>query len=154
MLELLTARGIATGIMRAANSLGRALPLAGSLLKTLNQLCTGLDVGWKSTIGPGIYLPHPAGIVIGEGVVIGSNCTIYSCVTIGGAGDGTDLYPTIGDNVYIGSGARILGGVEIGNDARIGANAVVIDDGPQGATAVGMPARIITSARRAENDTE
>ncbi len=89
-------------------------------------------------------IPHPNGIVIHPGSEIGPNCMILQQVTIGVA-DG-DRAPRLGGNVLVGSGAKVLGPVRIGDNARIGANAVVLQDVPDGATAVGVPARIITRA--------
>lgn len=103
----------------------------------------------SSEIGPGVRLgkrlalPHALGIVIHEDAVVGDDCMIMQQVTIGATND--QGVPQIGHNVYIGSGAKILGPVIIGDGARIGANAVVLTDVPDGATAVGVPAKIVQS---------
>ncbi len=104
---------------------------------------TGAEIPINAQIGGGLVIPHPNGIVIHPGAVIGPNCLIFQQVTIGSGKGGV---PTIGGHVDIGAGAKILGGITIGNHARIGANAVVITDVPAGATAVGIPARIIPGA--------
>ena len=104
---------------------------------------TGADIPLGTRIGGGIKFPHPNGVVIHPGAVIGINCCIFQQVTLGAQRQGV---PTIGAHVEIGAGAKILGAVRVGDHARIGANAVVLCDVPEGATAVGIPARIIPPA--------
>lgn len=102
---------------------------------------TGAEIPLNAVIGGGLLIPHPNGIVIHPRSVIGPNCLIFQQVTVGTvAGSGA---PVIGAHVDVGAGAKILGGVRVGTGARIGANAVVLDDVPVGATAVGIPARVI-----------
>ena len=101
---------------------------------------SGADIPLNSKIGGGLLIPHPNGIVIHPDAVIGPNCLIFQQVTIG-AGSKTG-YPIIEGHVDIGAGAKILGGIHIGAHARIGANAVVINDIPSNATAVGIPALV------------
>ncbi|HEX2542206.1 MAG TPA: serine O-acetyltransferase [Caldimonas sp.] len=103
---------------------------------------TGAEVPLGCRIGGGLLLPHPNGVVIHPGTTIGPNCLIFQQVTLGTRSSlaGT---PIIGGHVEIGAGARILGGVRIGDHATIGANAVVLRDVPSGATAVGVPARVL-----------
>jgi serine O-acetyltransferase len=101
----------------------------------------GTDIPLNCQLGGGLLLPHPNGVVIHPAAVIGPNCLIFQQVTIGNAGGSGS--PRIGGHVDIGAGAKILGGVSIGDHARIGANAVVLHDVPAGATAVGIPARVI-----------
>ncbi len=103
----------------------------------------GLDIVIGSEIEGGFYVAHPVGTVIAVDR-IGRNCSIIASVTLGLRND--RAFPVVGDGVFIGAGARILGGVHIGDGARIGANAVVISDVPAGATAVGVPARIMTDS--------
>jgi serine O-acetyltransferase len=105
------------------------------------SVVTGADIPLNCRLGGGLLLPHPNGIVIHPDVTIGVNCLIFQQVTLG-AGARRGL-PQIGTHVDIGAGAKILGGVVVGDFARIGANAVVVDDVPAGATAVGIPARIV-----------
>lgn len=101
----------------------------------------GADIPLNCHLGGGLLLPHPNGVVIHPDAVIGVNCLIFQQVTIGyGSRPGV---PRIGGHVDIGAGAKILGGVSIGDHARIGANAVVLHDVPAGATAVGIPARVV-----------
>jgi serine O-acetyltransferase len=108
------------------------------------SIVAGADIPLDSDIGGGLQLPHPNGVVFFPGAVIGPNCLISQQVTIGVGGPKPGA-PVIGGHVDIGAGAKILGGVKIGDHARIGANAVVLDDVPAGATAVGVPARIVRS---------
>jgi serine O-acetyltransferase len=108
------------------------------------SVVTGADIPVNCVLGGGLLLPHPNGIVIHPGATVGVNCLIFQQVTIG-AGGRAGL-PRIGGHVDIGAGAKILGGIVIGDHARIGANAVVLDDVPAGATAVGIPARLVESA--------
>lgn len=106
---------------------------------------TGADIPLNSNIGGGLIMPHPNGIVIHPDAQIGPNCLFFQQVTIGtGPIPGT---PVIHGHVDIGAGARVLGGVTIGEHAKIGANAVVIHDVPEHATAVGIPARVIGEER-------
>jgi serine O-acetyltransferase len=102
---------------------------------------SGADIPLTCRLGGGLLLPHPNGVVIHPGAVVGPNCLLFQQVTLG-AGSRPGL-PTLGGHVDVGAGAKILGGVSIGDHARIGANAVVLDDVPAGASAVGIPARII-----------
>lgn len=103
----------------------------------------GCIVSPKTKIGLNLRLPHPLGIVIGEGVIIGNDCTIYQQVTLGGARKGdwqAGRYPNVGNDVTLFAGAKILGDLEIGDQAVVGANAVVVDNVPANAIAVGVPA--------------
>lgn len=104
----------------------------------------GADIPLNTWLGGGLAMPHGNGIVIHPDATIGPNCLIFQQVTIGSGGT-TPGVPTIGGHVDIGAGAKILGGVRIGNHAKIGANAVVLSDVPAHATAVGIPARVIST---------
>jgi len=106
---------------------------------------TGVEIHPGAQIGKGLFIDHGAGIVIGETSVIGDNCTIYHGVTLGGRGHTKNAkrHPTIGDNVLIGTGAKLLGNITVGNNASIGANAVILHDVPEGATVVGVPGKIV-----------
>lgn len=103
----------------------------------------GCMINRRASIGPGFKLPHPVGIVIGEGVTVGAHCTVYQHVTLGGARMGdwqAGQYPTVGDNVVIFAGAKVVGALSVGSNAVIGANAVVTRSVPPGDIAVGIPA--------------
>ena len=102
---------------------------------------TASDIHPEAILGDGLRLPHPNGVVIHRDVVIGSGCMIMQQVTIGQTAD--PRVPVIGENVYIGAGAKVLGPINIGDGVRIGANAVVLDNLPPYCTAIGIPARIV-----------
>ena len=104
------------------------------------SVITGADIPLNCRIGGGLLLPHPNGIVIHPDVEIGPNCLIFQQVTLGSSHEGV---PRIAGHVDIGAGAKLLGGITVGNHAQVGANAVVLHDVPAGATVVGIPGRII-----------
>ena len=105
---------------------------------------TGIEIHPAATLGKGLVIDHGTGVVIGETAEIGDNVTIYQGVTLGGTGKDTGKrHPTIGDNVLIGAGAKILGPVYIGNNARIASGSVVLTDIPDNATAAGVPAVVV-----------
>ena len=117
--------------------------LAAACLQ-FGKLLSGIEIDHGAVIGEGTVFIHGHGIVIGPGSTIGANCRIFHQVTIG-TQDGT-TYPTIGDDVILYPGAKIIGGVTIGDGARVGANAVVLTDVPAGATVAGNPAVILRPA--------
>ena len=104
------------------------------------SIITSADIPIRSNIAGGLIMPHPNGIVIAPDAVIGPNCLLFQQVTIGATTHG---YPELGGGIDVGAGARILGPIRIGNHAKIGANAVVVTDIPVGATAIGVPARVV-----------
>ncbi|CDD30594.1 serine acetyltransferase [Firmicutes bacterium CAG:94] len=105
---------------------------------------TGIESHPGAQIGRGLFIDHGMGVVIGETTQIGDNCTLYQGVTLGGTGKDTGKrHPTLGDNVLIGAGAKVLGPFTVGDNARVAAGAVVLDAVPEGATAVGVPARVV-----------
>lgn len=127
---------------QAARARGTRLGLLASKVAVLRHrfwsMVTGADIPLNSTIEGGFYIPHPNGIVVHPATRIGPNCLLFQQVTLGtGPRPGT---PVLGGHVEVGPGAKILGGVRIGDHARIGANAVVLTDVPRGAVAVGVPA--------------
>lgn len=104
---------------------------------------TGVEIHPGATIGSGLVIDHGMGVVIGETTEIGNDCTIYQNVTLGGTGkDQGKRHPTLGNNVLVGTGAKVLGPFKVGDNARIAAGAVVLSEVPENATAVGVPARI------------
>lgn len=123
---------------------------AAKLISRHLQRSFGVYIGIDATIPASVRFPHPVGIVIGNGVVLGERVTVYQNVTLGGRqlGDGTlGLYPSVGADTVIYSGAVIAGAISVGCDCRVGANSVVLQDVPDGSTAVGVPARILRSAQ-------
>ncbi|MDE5569048.1 MAG: serine O-acetyltransferase [Ruminococcus sp.] len=105
---------------------------------------TGIEIHPGATIGKGLFIDHGMGVVIGETAVIGDNCLIYQGVTLGGTGkDKGKRHPTLGNNVLVGAGAKVLGPFTVGNNVKIAANAVVLNAIPDNCTAVGVPAHIV-----------
>ncbi len=115
----------------------------------LARHCTGIEIHPGATIGRRLVIDHGMGVVIGETAEIGDDCLIYHQVTLGGTGKETGKrHPTIGNNVMIACGAKVLGPFAVGDNARIAANAVVLSEVPEDATAVGIPAQIVKIAGR------
>ena len=105
---------------------------------------TGIEIHPGATIGEGLFIDHGMGVVIGETTEIGNNCTLYQGVTLGGTGkDQGKRHPTLGDNVLVGAGARVLGPINVGANSKIASGAVVLRDVPENSTAVGIPARVV-----------
>jgi serine O-acetyltransferase len=130
---LLTHR-LAHGLM------GAGVPFLPFLLSWLARAVTGVEIHPGATIGRRLFIDHGSGVVIGETAELGDDVTIYQGVTLGGTGFETGKrHPTVEDNVTIGSGAKLLGPVQIGHGAKIGANAVVVEDVPPNSTVVGNP---------------
>ena len=117
------------------------------LAQWVSQNCvrrTGIEIHPAATIGRRFFIDHGTGVVIGETTEIGDDCTIYQGVTLGGTGKDTGKrHPTLGNHVMVGSGAKVLGPIKIGNNVRIAAGAVVLTDIPDNCTAVGIPARVV-----------
>ena len=117
------------------------------IARYISQRCrtkTGIEIHPGATIGNGLFIDHGMGVVIGETTVIGDNCTIYQGVTLGGTGkDVGKRHPTIGNNVTIGTGAKVLGPFTVGDNSKIAANAVVLSEIPPNSTCVGVPARVV-----------
>ncbi|NCC79741.1 MAG: serine O-acetyltransferase [Clostridia bacterium] len=114
------------------------------LISQLSRWMTGIEIHPGAKIGRRLFIDHGMGVVIGETATIGDDCTIYHGVTLGATDcDAPKRHPDLGDRVMIGAGAKILGPIKIGDDAKIGANSVVLKSVPSGATAVGTPARIL-----------
>jgi serine O-acetyltransferase len=124
---------------------GKGLRWLGRIVSQISRWFTGIEIHPGATIGNGVFIDHGMGVVIGETAVIGDGCTIYQGVTLGGTSlaKGAKRHPTLGRNVVVGAGAKVLGGFDVGDHAAIGSNAVVTKPVPAGATAVGIPARII-----------
>lgn len=113
------------------------------LISQSAKFFTGIEIHPAAKIGKGLFIDHGTGVVIGETAEIGDNCTLYQGVTLGGTGkDVGKRHPTLGNNVMVGAGAKILGPFRVGDNAKIAANAVVLSEVPDDCTAVGIPARI------------
>lgn len=120
------------------------LHLLARLIALLNRSLTGIDIHPGAQIGHRVFIDHGMGVVIGETTEIGNDVVIYQNVTLGGTGkEIKKRHPTIGNNVIVSSGAKVLGSVTIGDNVKIGAGAVVLTDIPANCTAVGIPARIV-----------
>jgi len=119
----------------------------GRFVSQVSRWLTGIEIHPGAKVGERVFFDHAMGVVVGETAEIGDGCTIYQGVTLGGTSlyKGTKRHPTLGRNVVVSAGAKVLGGFEVGDGAKIGSNAVVIKPVPAGATAVGIPARIIPS---------
>ena len=125
------------------------------LARTISQIarhCTGIEIHPGATIGRRLVIDHGMGIVIGETAEVGDDCLIYHGVTLGGTGkDQGKRHPTIGNNVLLSTGSKVLGPFKVGDGARIAANAVVLKEVPEDATAVGVPARVVRIAGEKTN---
>jgi serine O-acetyltransferase len=119
----------------------------GRFISHLSRFLTGIEIHPAAKIGERVFFDHAMGVVVGETAEIGDGCTIYQGVTLGGTSlyKGAKRHPTLGKDVVVSAGAKVLGGFTVGDGAKIGSNAVVIKPVPAGATAVGIPARIIPS---------
>lgn len=114
---------------------------------------TGIEIHPGATIGRRVFIDHGMGVVIGETAVIGDDCTLYHGVTLGGTSwNKGKRHPTLEQGVVIGAGAKVLGPINVGANAKIGSNAVVVKDVPAGATAVGIPARILDETKTQQRD--
>jgi len=115
------------------------------ILSNVARWFTGIEIHPGAVIGRRFFIDHGMGVVVGETAVIGDDCTLYHGVTLGGTSwEKGKRHPTLGNNVVVGAGAKVLGPIEIGEGARIGSNAVVLKDVPPGATVIGVPGKLIT----------
>jgi len=137
---------------RLANKLWRTgLKWLARFISHLARWLTGIEIHPGATIGRRVFIDHGMGVVVGETAEIGDDCTLYHGVTLGGTSwNKGKRHPTLKAGVVVGAGAKILGPITVGANARIGSNAVVVKDVPESATAVGIPARILDSAAEKE----
>jgi cysteinyl-tRNA synthetase len=120
------------------------IPVLPRFLSQIVRIFTGVEIHPAARIGAGFFIDHGTGVVIGETAEIGKECLVYQGVTLGGTGkEQGKRHPTLGDNVVVGAGAKVLGSINIGSYAKIGANSVVLEDVPEHAIVVGIPAKII-----------
>jgi len=130
--------------------------LIARIISQTSRFFTGIEIHPGAKIGKNLFIDHGMGVVIGETSEIGNDVTIYHAVTLGGISPSIDSerqrhekrHPTIGNDVVIGSGAQIIGPIKVGNGSRIAANAVVVNDVPEGATMVGVPAKVIKTGNK------
>lgn len=131
----------------------RGARLAARVLAEFTRILTGVEIHPGAVLGSGLFIDHATGIVIGETAEVGDDVTIYHGVTLGGTGvDLGKRHPTIGDRVIIGAGAKILGPIKVGDDSRIGANAVVVKEVPTSSVVVGVPGQVVTRLARGNED--
>ncbi len=143
---LLTYSGLhAVLIYRASHKLYKnKMYTAARVLSAFGRFLTGIEIHPGAQIGKRLFIDHGSGVVIGETTIIGDDCLLYQGVTLGGNGkDKGKRHPTLGNNVMVGCGAKVLGPFKIGNNVKIAANAVVLNEIPDNCTAVGAPARVV-----------
>ncbi|CAA6809093.1 MAG: Serine acetyltransferase (EC [uncultured Sulfurovum sp.] len=138
---------------RIAHSLySRGLRFIPRFISGFSRLITTVDIHPAAQIGERVFIDHGAGVVIGETAIIGDDVVIYQQVTLGGVSTSVGKrHPTVGDRVVIGAGAKVLGNITLGDDAKIGANSVVVKNVPCCATAIGVPARILACEKSGDN---
>lgn len=120
------------------------VPLIPRVISQLARFVTGIEIHPGARIGQGFFTDHGMGVVIGETAIVGDNCVLFQGVTLGGTGKETGKrHPTLGNNVMVSAGAKVLGNITIGDNCRIGAQAVVLKDVPPNCTVVGVPGRIV-----------
>jgi serine O-acetyltransferase len=141
---------------RAAHALWlRRIPILPRVLSHVSRFLTGIEIHPGARIEEGFFIDHGMGVVIGETAQIGRNVTLFQGVTLGGTGkDRGKRHPTLGNNVVVGVGAKVLGAITIGDNVKIGANSVVLESVPPDATVVGVPGRVVKQGgRRVSNET-
>lgn len=120
------------------------IPFIPRLISYWTRIFTGIEIHPKARIGNRFFIDHGEGVVIGETTIIGDDVLIYQQVTLGGTGnEHGKRHPTVGNNVIIGAGAKVLGNITLGDNVRIGAGSVVVDDVPENSTVVGVPGRVV-----------
>lgn len=120
------------------------IPLIPRIISNISRFFTGIEIHPAARIGRRFFIDHGMGVVIGATAIIGDDVLLYQGVTLGGTGnEHGKRHPTLGDNIVVGSGAKVLGNIEIGSNSRIGAGSVVVDAVPENSTVVGIPGRIV-----------
>lgn len=152
---LLTYPGLhAREIHRLSHALwGWGVPVIPRVISHLGRFLTDIEIHPGARIGSGFFIDHGSGVVIGETSIIGNNVHLYQGVTLGGTStQKTKRHPTLGDNVVVGAGAKLIGAIDIGENVKIGAGSVVVTSVPSNATVVGVPGRVVV-LRNPDNDT-
>ena len=122
------------------------------LITNVSRFWTGIEIHPAAQIGKNLFIDHGMGVVIGETAIIGDNCTIYQCATLGGTGkEHNKRHPTLLNNVVVGAGAKVLGNITVGNNVKIGANSVVLKDVPDDCTVVGVGRVIPATAEKCDD---
>jgi len=122
----------------------RRLRVPARVISHLSRTLTGIEIHPGAEIGDGFFIDHGMGVVIGETAQIGDNCHLYQGVTLGGTSiKRTKRHPSLGDNVVVGAGAKLIGAIDVGNNVRIGAGSVVVSNVPENATVVGVPGHVV-----------
>ena len=120
------------------------IPLIPRIISNISRFFTGIEIHPQARIGRRFFIDHGMGVVIGATTIIGDDVLLYQGVTLGGTGnEHGKRHPTLGNNIVVGSGAKVLGNIEIGSNSRIGAGSVVVDSVPENSTVVGVPGRIV-----------
>ena len=123
---------------------GWRIPLIPRVISQINRFITGIEIHPGATIGRRFFIDHGSGVVIGETTEIGDDCLLYQGVTLGGTGhEKGKRHPTLGNNVVVGTGAKVLGNIRIGDNVKIGAGSVVVHAVPDNSTVVGVPGRVV-----------
>jgi serine O-acetyltransferase len=137
---------------RLAHELYQArVPLIPRVISQISRFLTGVEIHPGAKIGRRFFIDHGAGVVIGETAEIGDDCLLYQGVTLGGTGNEKGKrHPTLGNHVVVGTGAKVLGSIRIGDDVKIGAGSVVVHPVPEGSTVVGIPGRVVKTRREAQ----
>lgn len=131
----------------------RGMVLIPRMISQLNRFLTGIEIHPGAKIGDGLFIDHGMGVVIGETAEIGDNVTLYQGVTLGGTGkEKGKRHPTVGNNVVVSSGAKVLGSLKIGDNVKIGAGSVVLRDVPDNCTVVGVPGKVVKCDGRRVRD--
>lgn len=131
------------------------LPIIPRLINYISRFLTGIDIHPGAKIAPGVFIDHGSGVVIGETAIVGSGSLIFQGVTLGGTGkESGKRHPTIGKNVVIGAGAKVLGNITVEDHVRVGAGSVVMRNVPAGCTVVGIPGKVVKAGDTASDSVE
>jgi serine O-acetyltransferase len=126
------------------------IPLVPRIVSQISRFLTGVEIHPGAKIGRRFFIDHGSGVVIGETAEIGDDCLLYQGVTLGGTGNEKGKrHPTLGDRVVVGTGAKVLGSIRVGDDVKIGAGSVVVHPVPDGSTVVGIPGKVVRTRREA-----